>query len=217
MEELATAVVKPTSTPMPMATARPTNTPTPTRALPASQTPGQALHKNSFESDISQWQQRVGTLNYATSEYHTAPGAAKMTTAKSDGFGGYSGTSGHCIDLGGELGFRPGAGGQKRVTFEAYLKTDESIMAANLGVFFHTAQGCKGTYTTDTSPAEIGKGQDWTLVSTAGAIPDTTKSIDIGVHAMGMSNSAAVYIDDVQVYLHPLRVSWGSGASPVKP
>ena len=166
--------------------------------------PGQVLHKNSFESGISQWPQRVGTLNHTTSKYHTAPGAAKMTTAKPDGFGGYSGTSGHCIDLGSELEIRPG-GSQKYVTFEAYLKTDESIMAANLGVFFHTALGCKGTYTTDTSPAGIGKGQDWTLVSTAGAIPGTTKSIDIVVHSMGTNNSAAVYIDDVQVYIHPLR------------
>ena len=201
----------PTATPTPTATTRPTNTPTPTGTLPASRMPGQVLHKNSFESGISQWQQRVGTLNHTTSEYHTAPGAAKMTTAKPDGFGGYSGTSGHCIDLGGELEIRPGAGGQKRVTFEVYLKTDESIMATNLGVYFHTAQGCKGTFTTDTSPAGIGKGQDWTLVSTAGAIPDTTKSIDIVVHAMGMNNSAAVYIDDVQVYVS------GATQSAVKP
>ena len=171
--------------------------------------PGQVLHKNSFESGISQWQQRVGTLNYATSEYHTAPGAAKMTTAKPDGFGGYSGTSGYCIDLGSELGIRPGAGSQKDVTFEVYLKTDESIIAANLGVYFHTAPGCKGTFTTDTSPAGIGKGQGWTLVSTAGAIPDTTKAIDIVIHAMGVSQSAAVYVDDVKVYL--------SSVNPAKP
>jgi len=197
MEGLATPVVKPASTP------------TPTRALPASQMPGLVLRKNSFESGLSQWQQRVGTLNHTTSEYHTAPGAAKMVTTKPDGFGGYTGVSGHCIDLGGELDIRPGASGQKYVIFEAYLKTDGSIMAANLGVYFHTAQGCKGTYTTDTSPAEIGKGQDWTLVSTAGAIPDTTKSLDIVVHAMGMNNSATVYMDDVQVYL--------SGANSVKP
>ncbi len=209
MEGLATSFVRPTSTPTPMATARPTNTPTPTRALPASRMPGQVLYRNGFESGLSQWQQRVGTLNHTTSEYHTAPGAAKMITTKPDGFGGYSGISGHCIDLGGELDIRPGASGQMRVTFEAYLKTDENIMAANLGVYFHTAQGCKGTYTTDTSPAEIGKGQDWTMVSTAGAIPDTTKSIDIVVHAMGMNNSATVYIDDVQVYV--------SGANPAKP
>ena len=132
-----------------------------------------------------------------------------MTTAKPDDFGGYSGTSGHCIDLSGELGIRPGASGQKRIAFEAYLKTDESIMAANLGVYFHTALGCKGTYTTDTSPAGIGKGQDWTLVSTAGAIPDTTKAIDIVIHAMGVSQSAAVYVDDVKVYL--------SSVNPAKP
>ena len=197
MEELAAPVVKPASAPTPTATTRPTDTPAPTRTQPASQMSGQVIRKNSFESGLGQWQQRVGTLNYATSEYHTAPGAAKMITTQPDGFGGYSGTSGHCIDLGGELDIRPGASGKKRVTFEVYLKTVESIMAANLGVYFHTAKGCKGTYTTDTSPAEIGKGQDWTLVSTAGAIPDTTKFIDIVVHAMGMSNSATVYIDDV--------------------
>jgi len=69
-------------------------------------------------------------------------------------------------------------------------------MAASLGVFFHTAKGCKGIYTSDASPAEISKGQDWTMVSTAGAIPGTTKSIDIVVHAMGMNNSATVYILD---------------------
>jgi hypothetical protein len=57
-------------------------------------------------------------------------------------------------------------------------------MAANLGVYFHTALGCKGTYTTDTSPAEIGKGQDWTTVSTAGLdsadslLPDLADGLD---------------------------------------
>ena len=192
MEELATPVVKSASTPTATATTRPTNTPTSTRTPPVSRMPSQMLHKNSFESGIIQWQQRVGMLNHTTSEYHTAPGAAKMTTAKPDVFGGYGGTSGHCIDLSGELDSRPGASGQKHVAFEVYLKTDESIMAANLGVYFHTALRCKGTYTTDTSPAGIGKGQDWTLVSTAGAIPDATKSIDIVVHAMGMNNSATV-------------------------
>jgi pimeloyl-ACP methyl ester carboxylesterase len=187
----------------------PAGTPTPAGTRPASRAPGLALYKNSFESGISQWQQRVGMLNHTTSEYHTTPGAAKMTTARPDGFGGYSGTSGHCIDLGSELEIRPGAGSQKHVIFEAYLKTDESIMAANLGVYFHTALGCKGTYTTDTSPAGVGKSQDWTLVSTAGAIPDTTQSIDIVVHAMGMNNSASVYIDDIQVH--------ASSANPAKP
>lgn len=197
MEELATPVAKPTATPAP------------TQAPPASRPPGQMLYKDSFESGISQWQQRVGTVNHTTSQYRTAPGAAKMATAKPDGSGGYSGTSGHCIDLGSEMGILPGAGSQKDVTFEAYLKSDESIMAANLGVYFHTAQGCKGTFTTDTSPAGIGKGQDWTLVSSAGAIPDTTRSIDIVVHAVGVNSSAAVYIDDIQVYL--------SGGDPAKP
>jgi dienelactone hydrolase len=193
MEDLATPVAKPTATPAPA----------------ASRSPGQVLYKTGFESGTSQWQQRVGMLNHTTSEYHTAPGAAKMTTAKPDGSGGYSGTSGHCIDLSSELGIRPGASGQKDVTFEAYLKSDGSIMAANLGVYFHTAPGCKGTFTTDTSPAGIGKGQDWTLVSTAGAIPDTTRSIDIVVHAVGVNSSAAVYMDDIQVYF--------SSADPAKP
>ena len=203
--ELLTQFMEGLATPV----AKPTGTPAPTQAPPASRIPGQVLYKDGFDSGISQWQQRVGTVNHTISEYHTAPGAAKMTTAKPDGLGGYSGTSGHCIDLGSELGIRPGASGQKDVTFEVYLKSDESIMAANLGVYFHTALGCRGTFTTDTSPAGIGKGKDWTLVSSAGAIPDTTKSIDIVVHTIGMSNSAAVYIDDIQVYL--------SSPNPAKP
>ena len=71
----------------------PTPAPLPTLTGP------QVVLNGGFDSGIRNWKRPYGVLRHVTSEYHTGPGAARLTTGDETGFLEYRGNFGQCVDL----------------------------------------------------------------------------------------------------------------------
>lgn len=178
----------------------PTETPLPERTLSPVDAAYQIVQNSSFDEGTSHWSQRMGKLSHATSQYYTAPGAGLVITNGE----GNLGVTGQCAELDERLPEWPATDGEKQITFEAYLKSDENIDEVSLLIIFHQGQ-CNqdeqfhvqvGTL----HSASLSGGEDWTLLSTSGVILEDAIAVDVIIWALGLNDSARVYVDDVRTY-----------------
>lgn len=160
-----------------------------------------ALVKNgSFDKNTALWEIPYGTLRYTESEYHTEPGAAYLTTSDATNKPDYRGSIGQCINLSAQLDHWPDEGGQKHLAIEAYLQTDTNITSATLNGILSDDSRCGTGHVGRLTTPDLSGGQDWIRVLATINIPDAARSIHLFVWAIGKSDSAAVYVDDVRIY-----------------
>lgn len=178
----------------------PTGTPPPSHTLLPVDAAFQIVQNSSFDSGLSHWDQRMGRFSHAASQYYTSPGSGLIITSDSN----LAGVAGQCVAIQERLADWPMTDGQRRITFEASLMTDNDIYQVSVVILFHQGD-CSQP---DQFHAQVGAmesapvpgGQDWTQVMASGTIPGNAISVDILIWAMGRSETAGVYFDDVRSY-----------------
>ena len=189
-------VADPTSAPEP--TAPPTERPVAPPHPPACTEVEGIVQNGSFDADTTRWDKPYGTLAHTTSEYLSAPGAARLVTSYSSDSLERVGTCGQCIDVIGHLDGWPEVDGRKQVVVEAYLRTDAEIASTSLNAIFLSGSRCTGDHVGHLYPEPLAGSQDWTRVSGTMVVPDTAKSLHIFVWATGADDSGTVTVDDVR-------------------
>ena len=160
----------------------------------------QIAQNSSFTEGTGYWDQRMGKLSHAKSQYYTAPGAGLIITNDE----GNLGVAGQCVELEERLLEWPTTDGENQITFDVYLKADENIDEVSLLVLFHQGQCNQEEQfhvqvgTLHSTP--LSGGEDWTLLSASGVIPEETRAVDILIWALGLNNAGRVYVDDVRTY-----------------
>ena len=200
--DIAAPTSSTTSSPQPSATRVPsTETPPPSHTLTPVDASYQIVQNSSLSHGLSHWGQRMGRLSHVASEYYTAPGAGLIVTSEMDN----SGVAAQCISLQERLPDWPTTDGQKRVTFDAFLKTDPNIDRATLLIIFHEGDcGRPDQFHTQVGTMQsspVSGEQDWTHVSISGIIPGDASSVDVIIWASGRTESAQAYFDDVRSYV----------------
>jgi hypothetical protein len=160
----------------------------------------QLIRNSSFDADVNAWEQRIGRLRHSAAIYLTAPGAAQVTTTEEQGLSEYRAVFGQCVDLDSALESWPAAGGERLLTLAYHVKTDAEVTQVGLTALFFEEAGCGGTQLDALGPPAIAGNRDWTSTAVTGAIPETAKSVDVFITAVGTTESATVYVDDVQLY-----------------
>ncbi len=181
--------------------------PTPTAAAPARAThtplpaPEEGIILNGgFGVDTAGWQGRIGRLEHTTSVFHAAPGAASLTTTRSDDVGGFKAVLGECIDLSASLECWPVVDGRRWITLEAWLKTDPDVLTAALYGYFGDDTRCRLQASGEVAPPPVSGSQEWTHVVATAEIPESARCIDVWLHAAGRSATATLWLDDVRAY-----------------
>jgi hypothetical protein len=183
-----------------------TNTPVPYTRVPESLTPSpapigaQILTNGGFESGVGGWDRSYGSLSHTRSDYHTGPGAGRLTASDPSGFSEYRGNIGQCIDLTEYLDQWPMIDGDMYMTLEAYLRPGEDIYRTTLnGIFIDDTRCGTGHVGSFDIPALEGA-YDWILLVGDAVIPDSARSIHVFISTSGANDTAEVLIDDVRAY-----------------
>ena len=160
----------------------------------------QILANSGFDNGVGDWDRPYGSLSHTKTNFHTGPGAGRLTTSDFSGFMEYRGNIGQCIDLTDYLDQWPVINGDMHMVLEAYLRPGEDIYRVTLnGIFIDDTRCGTGHMSSFDIPALEGS-DDWFLLSGDAVIPDTARSIHVFISANGATDTAEVLIDDVRAY-----------------
>jgi len=184
----------------PIVTAKPTLTPESMVVPTDDPNRLQFVENGGFDTNTNSWKRAYGSFSHTTSEYHTAPGSARLGTTDNPTGSGHFGTIGQCIDLKSQLDNWPEVTDHKHLAIEAYMQTNESIDRVTLNGIFSDDPRCGPGHVGNLGTPAIMANQTWTRIFSTAEIPETTQSIHVFVWATGMDASGIVYIDDIQIY-----------------